>query len=1244
MRKTYMTLVALVLSVLGVTNVNAGEIISLQEVPFCSWDGWGAEAQSTGDAECLFILNEAASTVYGDDRVINYADLSLYSKLIVKTVEGTEGSPRFLFNRTVDEGQWNEDESQSNLIDNTKGGWSAKYFSQDGNTYTVDLKLMVKEKGFAHLHAIKSASWGTTVTLASMEVERQGKAQQVGWTDLITNGDMEGDDVSCFYSKENGGEPYPSVITDGIGVDGSRGIMVHSAAGASQDWDAQFWINLPECLAPNAKYRVSFDYKASTDATADTQAHRDPSDYIHYEMIGSPNFTTDWQTYKYEGEITEAQSGNGEMHSIAFNLSKDKSQDIDFFFDNIKFEVYKYGTTAEFYMDIMQVDFGFDTNVAELVAASGKPRILYPNECVKVTADGEVMAVMSVEGYADGRFYVFMEDALEDDAEVELSFTNPTDPALHLLYTSGPGGDISDFSVVASYNEEIGVEDAYPYLYVKPTVIAADPEDGSFNLPNSIKDFKITFDKNADCAKLVATLNGKKLSVSPAEGLATEVTFSRTEDADLATGEYTLKVDKIFAEQPLVDDDFGTYVITFNVGKVDYDPNDVVKDIMKDNFTETEAGWIPDGWTVVFDGSPRDHGVNLGSGSRIFKFGEGGDFIGGLYYRTNNDTPDNGYAMFGTEEGFNLPLEAGKKYNFHYNAASWKSVTFTKFELLNENDEVVFVRIDENKPNVNGSQAAVNGSTVVDFNFTPSTSGDYKMKFTPAANANGDLASGMIEPLLGNVYVKYMPNQVGVLETQLLNTALENAKSVRDANSDERYSGAAFDALVAAINKYEAEGPSYTAPSAYKNAAAALDAAAQAVKDHRSLCDTYDPLPQQAMEIVQNNAENKFANTDLYAELKAVAEKYATVDAEGFIEVKALKDDAELNAAIAELQTIVATTKLLFTEGESKTSDTGVKVLVERLRLGAVGLMELGVAEDDELVVACNNALTDDDNLAEAVKNRIKLELYGKLKEGANTLFEGSIDPITEEIVTPTYNMSVFVKNPNIYKQQNNMNFTEENVPGWYTPEGYSAPGLSVGWGQPQGNDQIAEDCMFQTWGGSYRVEQTINDLPAGVYTLKVGFGERMDEADAPDALTDTYFYVKTSATPEEEPGDTIFATRIGQSFPYADSTNGSLAIENVVVTDGMVTLGVNACNGSHTFFSDARIYIANAAAGFDYGKAYDEVLTAIDVTTLKPQQVRAIEIYDLNGRRIYKAQKGVNILRKLMDDGTIRTQKVVIK
>jgi len=36
--------------------------------------------------------------------------------------------------------------------------------------------------------------------------------------------------------------------------------------------------------------------------------------------------------------------------------------------------------------------------------------------------------------------------------------------------------------------------------------------------------------------------------------------------------------------------------------------------------------------------------------------------------------------------------------------------------------------------------------------------------------------------------------------------------------------------------------------------------------------------------------------------------------------------------------------------------------------------------------------------------------------------------------------------------------------------------------------------------------------------------------------------------------------------------------------------------------------------------------------------------IYDLNGHRIAKAQKGVNILRKLMGDGTVVIEKVLVK
>ena len=130
MQKLYKLFFALTLCVLGAMNVSAQERVPLSPDMFFSWDGWGADAQKTGPADCAFVLNESTGQPYGDPSVINYADLSLYSKLIVTV---TEGTPRFLFNRTVDEGQYNADESQSNLLEYPKNGWTDRYFTVDGN-------------------------------------------------------------------------------------------------------------------------------------------------------------------------------------------------------------------------------------------------------------------------------------------------------------------------------------------------------------------------------------------------------------------------------------------------------------------------------------------------------------------------------------------------------------------------------------------------------------------------------------------------------------------------------------------------------------------------------------------------------------------------------------------------------------------------------------------------------------------------------------------------------------------------------------------------------------------------------------------------------------------------------------------------------------------------------------------------------------------------------------------------------
>ena len=1277
MRKFFRMYLTLALAMLGVMAVSAAERISLQEVPFGKWDGWGADAQMTGTAECSWVIGEGSQQLYGDGSVINYADLSLYAKLIVVV---TDGTPRFLLNRDIDDGQWSDNEAESHLIDNTKGGWSGKYFASapgenEGETvYTVDLKQLVKDKGFAHLHAIKGANWANC-TITSMEVERQGKAQQVGWTNLINNSDMEGDDNSSFFTKVNYGDDanqvVNSVITDGVGVNGSRGIQVTTGDKTANAWDNQFWFRFNEAVPAGTKYRVSFDYKADTDAKASTQAHAEPGDYIHWQLFGDVNFTQDWQTFTSEGEITADQSKEDHLFlSAAFNLNEFADAN-NYYFDNIKFEVYKYGTTAEFSNDVVLVDFGFDTNVAELVKQSGKRRLMFSKDCVTVKVNGQKVELYSVEGFADGRFYIFLEQAAVESDVVTVSFDNPTDPAYHLVYTSGPGGDVNSFAdVEATLNSEIEDNDGYPYDYLTPIIMKADPEDGSFNLPNSIKDFKLTFDKNVDCAALVATINGKAMTVAPASGFAEEVTLTREGTDDLPTGEYVISVTKIYPELRLDDSIYGDSTYTVNIGKVEYDPNDVARDIVPlDYFNNCAAGSVPEGFLLVADGGEeRVPGGSYGSGARMMDFAAGGDFTKGLYMRTY-------YTEYGTMEDHYLDLEAGKKYKVSFNSCRWAaSGAYLKFSVFDAEGNEVMREVVENNPNVNEKRDAVSGTTKFEKNFIPEATGRYTMRWTVAKNAQGDdtendWQNGVI---LANVLVKYVPNQVGIEETQLLNTALENAKATRDGNADERYAGEAFNELVAAIEKYEAEKETYTSPSAYKTAAEALDAAAQAVKDHRALCDSYDTQIKQAIDVVRQNElpdggakpATKFVYTELFAQLKEIVGKYngssewrnvadtiANPEAEAqwqlFYEYDQLTDDAALTAAVAELSEVGATCKLLFTEGESKCADTGVKVLAERLRLGAEALKALGVAADDELVVAALNTLTDDDELVEKVKNRIKEIVYGQLKSADNQMFAPVVDDETLEETTPTYDMTVFVKNPNIYRNfGNNTNFTDENVPGWVTPEGFSRPGISFGWNDPCNNNaNVPSDCMFQTWGSSYRIEQTVADLPVGVYTIVMGFGERQTEDD----LVGSFIYAKTTDTPEAGEGeDEIFAGKadavvIGQSFPVLNTT----IAEDILVTDGILTIGANGGSSSHTFLNDVRLLLKAPAAGFDYAQAYNEVAediqTGIEATKAQAQ-VRAIELYTLDGRRINSARQGIVLIKKYMSDGTVRTEKVVRK
>ena len=172
MRKSFRMFLTLALSVLGVVGMNAQERISLQEVEFNTYDGWGPDAKKTGTTTPEWIMNAPSGCPYGDTNVNNGADLSAFSKMFI-TVSPDNAGMRIMMNRKIQEGQCADTEEASNLISIPSHAWcTQKYCTQDGLTYIIDLAQILKDQGFVRLHAIKGASWDSQATIESIELER----------------------------------------------------------------------------------------------------------------------------------------------------------------------------------------------------------------------------------------------------------------------------------------------------------------------------------------------------------------------------------------------------------------------------------------------------------------------------------------------------------------------------------------------------------------------------------------------------------------------------------------------------------------------------------------------------------------------------------------------------------------------------------------------------------------------------------------------------------------------------------------------------------------------------------------------------------------------------------------------------------------------------------------------------------------------------------------------------------------
>ena len=175
------------------------------------------------------------------------------------------------------------------------------------------------------------------------------------WIQYVENGNCEGAQNVCLLAR-NYGQADDKTLTDGIGVNGSRGIKVVASKDATQDHQAQLFIYTPDHIwKTGEKYRFHMMVRADKAAKMTTQTHETPHNFITNKMFDGKTYNvgTEWMAIDYEGTITDDQVGkqvtqNGwwgqtvtykNMQTIAFNLNVDKI-DNTFYFDEVSWELF----------------------------------------------------------------------------------------------------------------------------------------------------------------------------------------------------------------------------------------------------------------------------------------------------------------------------------------------------------------------------------------------------------------------------------------------------------------------------------------------------------------------------------------------------------------------------------------------------------------------------------------------------------------------------------------------------------------------------------------------------------------------------------------------------------------------------------------------------------------------------------------------------------------------------------------
>ena len=650
--------------------------------------------------------------------------------------------------------------------------------------------------------------------------------------------------------------------------------------------------------------------------------------------------------------------------------------------------------------------------------------------------------------------------------------------------------------------------------------------------------------------------------------------------------------------------------------------------IFADDFTTYTNNYSPaegSGWTAYYQGAARAAGASFNyNGSRVFTGLSAKNLTAGYYengnYGQGADNPSN-YLIYGEGEG-NTPLAlSNQKYQFTYYGANWKNDgdRLLYFQLIDENNEVVYSRCDSLNAKLNSQRSAEVDADKVQFTYTPDA-GNYYLKFW----TNDEAIFGNIKiETLGSLAVRYR---------NLLKEAVAEAQDELDtANKDSLFAGTTRDALAAAIKQYS--DPDLHTAAAYNAAIAELETLVKSMVARRANVTTYASALQNLQDVLASCADTKYTGLEAYKEGAKLNETYENVSSGSL-------NDEDLAAAVTAIND---TYNLL-----NNLVKTGVTLLTQQ----AIDLADMIInydqsLEEDDVVLAAANTLTDDSVLVSQLKVGAMASIYKKIAEGYNFT---SYDDEYDQTFPDSLDISAFINNRAFYCTSTDYTATPANYPGWNITliSGNIVSGWSPSWDVYSGTptNPIVNAKVKNGWGDTeIDVAQAVK-LPCGVYTYSIDICDRSNATwtDGANVFSDTTMTVVYFNN------DTILANLSNMGQWYGETTTvmtGKNGFSEGNANDYAATIGARLKTHISTGSIDnAALYLTAKDPNFDYAAAASALKTQFEgMTGIQAARTDApvqTQYYNLNGQ--IGKQAGINIKVERYADGYTVVKKVLVK